>query len=943
MADDLTSKVGLDTTDFKTGVSQLNASMKSIELGFRASAAVMDNWSGTSNGLRERVASLSDILEKQKSKLSILHDEYSKVVESEGANSKAAESLAGKMFSAEKAISSTQSSLSKFGEKLRTVDAEEKSSTGLGKLKSAFAGLAEQSQKSTSSISSHLSGLKSTIIGFATTLVAGLSIKSIIESTDTAEKTMAQMGAVLKSTGSAAGMTQKQLTDLAGAQSKVTTYSKGTTEQAENMLLTFTNIKSNVFPQTIKATEDMATAMHMNATDAAKTLGKALNDPAAGLSKLTKQGVTFTDAQKKQITAMQKAGDTAGAQKIILQELEKEFGGSAKAAGSTFTGGIQIMQNNLKSAGVTIATALIPIVTNIMPSIVKAANELASTIMAHKGQIIGAVSVAAGVVKGIFNFAESHGPLVKGVVIGIASAIGVWKLAMLTANTVSTISNALQALGIIKSGSAAGAKLTEAAATDVATTAQAGLNLAMLPTIGIVAGIVAGVALLALGAYELVKHWKSVSTFFGGLWKDIKSGASSIVGSVKGVFGSAANGIKSAWNGIGNFFKSLWNGIKTTTQVAWNGIKTAVMAIVTPFIAGITNLFNSMKTGLENIFNGLKSVLSGIWLAIKTVILGPVLLILDLVTGNFKKLSTDTQGIFNNLKTAFSTIWNGIKQIFTGAVQAITDFLTLEWDGTKDIAITIWTAVASFFTNLWNGIKNTATAAWNGFKNMIVSIWNGIINFFKSIPRVFENVGNGIKNTFMTVVNFFASLPGKFASFMGGVGSAIVHGFDSAISFIKSLPGNMLEWGKDMIEGLINGIKSMISKVGDAAKSVGDKIRSYLHFSRPDEGPLRDYESWTPDMIEGMRKGILNNVGRLKSAAVNAASALSSGLKANLSIGTSGKFGTGTSSIVTNNNSSPNFYITINAGGADPSKQQDMAALTKTLCNQIALATARRS
>lgn len=881
MSDDLNVKAGIDTTDFKTGISQLNASVKSIEAGFRASAAVMDNWSGTSNGLRERVASLSDILEKQKSKLSILHDEYNKVVESEGANSKAAESLASKMFSAEKAISNTESSISKFGAKLRTVDAEEKSSTGLGKLKSAFSGLAEQSKKSTSIISSHLSNLKSTILGFGAAALAGLSLKSIMGSTDAAEKTMAQMGAVLKSTGSAAGMTQKQLTDLAGAQAKVTTYSKGTTEQAENMLLTFTNIKSNVFPETIKATEDMATAMKMNATDAAKTLGKALNDPAAGLSKLTKQGVTFTDAQKKQITAMQKAGDTAGAQKIILQELEKEFGGSAKAAGSTFTGGLQIMQNNLKSAGVTIATALIPIVTNIMPSIVNAANELASTIMAHKGEIIGAVSAVAGVVKSIFSFAESHGPLVKGVVIGIASAVGIWKLAMLTANTVSTISNALQALGIIKSGAAAEAKLTEAAATEAATTAQAGLNVAMLPTIGIVAGIVAGVALLAFGAYELVKHWKSVSAFFGGLWKGIKSGASSIVGSVKGAFGTAANSAKSAWNGIGNFFKSLWNGVKNITQTVWNGIKSAAMAIITPFVNGITNIWKSMSTGVATIMNGLKEVLSGIWLAIKTVILGPVLLIIDLVTGNFTKLSTDAQGIFNNLKIAFSTIWNGIKQVFTGTVQAIVGFLKTEWSGIVNIGKATWNGFKEFMSALWNGIKTVATTVWNGIKSFFSSLWVGTVNTGKSIFNGFKSFFTSLWNG---LVSFITGLPGKFTSGVRSIGTAIVHGFDSALSFIKNLPSKMLEWGEDMINGLIRGIRNMIGKVGDAVSSVGDKIRSYLHFSRPDEGPMRDYESWMPDMIEGMRKGILNNVGKLKSAALNAATVLSNGLKANMNV-----------------------------------------------------------
>lgn len=420
MADDLNSNVGMDTTGFKAGVQQITAQMKSIETSFRASAAVMGDWSNTSTGLKDRMSSLTDKLNLQKQALGILKTEYDKIVASEGADSKAAASLANQMFSMEGKITSTNASLKKYDSQLKTVEKQEKENTSsLSKFKTGLVNLASQSQKSTSSISSHFGSLKGVIAGFATGLVSSLSLTSIISATDTASKTTAQMEAVLKSTGGAAGMTKEQLEQLAAAQAKVTTYSAGTTKQAENMLLTFTNIKSNVFPQTVKATEDMATAMHMDATDAAKTLGKALNDPAAGLSKLTKQGVTFTAQQKEQIKAMQAAGDTAGAQKIILAELNKEFGGSAEAAGKTLPGQIEIMKNSLKDAGVTIAKALMPIITDIMPSIVKGAQDIAGFITAHKSEIQDAISGVAKVVKDIFNFVETHGPLIKGLIIGV--------------------------------------------------------------------------------------------------------------------------------------------------------------------------------------------------------------------------------------------------------------------------------------------------------------------------------------------------------------------------------------------------------------------------------------------------------------------------------------------------------------------------------------------
>ena len=81
-------------------------------------------------------------------------------------------------------------------------------------------------------------------------------------------------------------------------------------------------------------------------------------------------------------------------------------------------------------------------------------------------------------------------------------------------------------------------------------------------------------------------------------------------------------------------------------------------------------------------------------------------------------------------------------------------------------------------------------------------------------------------------------------------------GFQSAISFITSLPGKALQWGKDFIMGTVNGIKSCVSAVTDAVESVAEKIRSALHFSVPDEGPLTDYESWMPDFMKGLAKGI---------------------------------------------------------------------------------------
>ena len=95
---------------------------------------------------------------------------------------------------------------------------------------------------------------------------------------------------------------------------------------------------------------------------------------------------------------------------------------------------------------------------------------------------------------------------------------------------------------------------------------------------------------------------------------------------------------------------------------------------------------------------------------------------------------------------------------------------------------------------------------------------------------------------------------------------------------LKELPGKALQWGKDMIQGFINGIKSMLGDIGNAAKNVGSKIREFLHFSRPDKGPLREYETWMPDMIKGLTKTLNASSPELYNASKNLSEKIANGL-----------------------------------------------------------------
>jgi phage-related protein len=91
---------------------------------------------------------------------------------------------------------------------------------------------------------------------------------------------------------------------------------------------------------------------------------------------------------------------------------------------------------------------------------------------------------------------------------------------------------------------------------------------------------------------------------------------------------------------------------------------------------------------------------------------------------------------------------------------------------------------------------------------------------------------------------------------ISGIYNTIKGGFDNAVSYVKGLASSAFSWGADIINGIVNGIKSCIGKVKDAVGNVASTIRSYLHFSVPDEGPLTDYESWMPDFMKGLADGI---------------------------------------------------------------------------------------
>lgn len=297
---------------------------------------------------------------------------------------------------------------------------------------------------------------KTAVLGLAGVAVAivGASVKAAAD----AQAITAQTEAVLASTKGAAGVTRDAVLALADSLSQVIPVEDSVIQETQNMLLTFTNISSKVFPEATETALNMSVALGTDAVGAAVQLGKALNDPIAGVGALSRVGVTFTDAQKAQIKVMVESGDVMGAQKIILAELATEFGNSGRAAGQTFSGQLQIAQTQLGNVQEEIGNALIPALLGLLQAVMPAIKafgewlpgaiataqqflkENESTIRSV-GEVIG--TLASWILPALgFAFSAIVGPIQ--LAIGVIQTI--WGIAQNAASAISNLASAISRL-----------------------------------------------------------------------------------------------------------------------------------------------------------------------------------------------------------------------------------------------------------------------------------------------------------------------------------------------------------------------------------------------------------------------------------------------------------------------------------------------------------------
>lgn len=231
-----------------------------------------------------------------------------------------------------------------------------------------------------------------------------------------------------------------------------------------------------------------------------------------------------------------------------------------------------------------------------------------------------------------------------------------------------------------------------------------------------------------------------------------------------------------------------------------------------------------------------------------------------------------------NVASMIMGVVDAIKKT-TAALQAgktATEALNIAMNASPIVLIiTLIAGLVAALVTLWNtneDFRNSVIEIGQEIKEFVGGIVDAIVNFFTvTLPGAFQKLWDGAKNIVNNIKQAFLNMRDKIAETVGNVKDAIIGGIGKAVEWITSLPGQAIQWGKDMIQGFIDGIKSMIGKIGDAISGVANKIASFLHFSRPDVGPLRNYETWMPDMISGMAAGLKANAHLLADAASEAA------------------------------------------------------------------------
>lgn len=624
-------------------------------------------------------------------------------------------------------------------------------------------GATETGKKAGAGLAGGLLGSVARIAGpLAAAAGIGSAIKTGFDELKDGQAISAQLAAGLKSTGNAAGTTVGQMNDLA---SSIQGYSGQTDDsigKAESLLLTFTNIKnvgpSKIFDDATRAAADMAARMGGDASSNAIVLGKALNDPVKGITALTRVGVSFSDSQKSAIAAMVKTGNVAGAQKIILGELNKEFGGSAKAAGETFPGQIQRLQRSFEDLAQTAFSAILPIAGPLLDGLLSAFKALApviATVAGVVGKVFGAIAgtlgpiftqIGASLGSAFGSLASTLGPLIGQFVQVAASASPLSLILKALAPVLPLLVAAFQQLvGAI--GGSLQAVLT-----------------AVMPIFTQLVGIVSGILMQAIQLLVpiIVQLAQMLGPILGTIIQALVP-LISLLGQTLGIIFQAISPLIPVLFQLLQPFLQLIPILVTLVAALLPPIIQLLTVLLKPILALIGPLLSLLVPALTLVARVLAIVIQ--WIA------SAITWFVKLVTGN------------QTAARQFMAVWQAVLNFFAG----IGAFFASMWNGLIAGAVRGWGQIVAFF----RGIPGAVRAVFSGAANWLLSVGGDIVS----------GIRRGIQGAWNNLVRWFGSLFGDLI------------GIAKKILGIASPSTVFAEIGTNTMLGYVKGIQDTTSTV----------------------------------------------------------------------------------------------------------------------------------
>lgn len=381
--------------------------------------------------------------------------------------------------------------------------------------------------------------------------------------------------------------------------------------------------------------------------------------------------------------------------------------------------------------------------------------------------------------------------------------------------------------------------------------------------------------LLALVIEDFISFMRGDKSLLGTMLERAGVDCEKLRQNIVGVWTKIKQAIGYIGEGIRNVVVPIFEGIRTAAVVAFEEIQKAV-AKVAP---GIAQFFKELSSGKVD-----KKKWTDIGESIGRIAVG-VVAVIAAVKG--------ISAIFGVITTVISV------------VKAVISVIKLAFVVVKSI-ITVIKVVGAVISVLASAFGPVILA-------IAAAIAIGVL-LWKNWDKIREAAGNlleGIKAT------------------IGNVRDAIVTGMQAAIDWITSLPAEALKWGSDIIDGIVSGIQSAVGRVGEAVKGVADKIKSFLGFSEPEDGPLSDFHTYMPDMIDLMASGITSGKKKVKDALEGMTGEMSVIAKANVVSKATGRGATGGTTggrTVTQNVNINNQFNGDRAGQQKSSEAMDKAA-----------------